>query len=158
MNTDNDKEEIFSKYGFFELNIRYGLSQRCDIGAELAFPPMVNLDTKYQFVGDDSSHIACSAGFGLGTIPLSDYLGGIGILLPLYASYHPSRKLAIYMSPRLYSSFAKESVPQYYAGISSGVKLGEDGALVLEYSCYTNFENDNELISQFVAALSYKIP
>jgi|UPI00037D6B25 hypothetical protein len=153
---NNKGEELFSRYHFWELNVRYGLAEKCDVGIELAFPLPTTLDIKYQFVGNDSSLIACSVGFGLSIYSIEHIFQSTGILLPLYASFHPAKEFALYISPRLYS-FLGEGDHLSYAGITSGMRLGGDFALLLEYSIYTIFGN-NEFASQLTGALSYKIP
>ena len=158
-NQKNGEGSLVSNYNFFEVNLRYGIHRKWDIGVELGLPALLFFDTKYQFAGDDSSKLACSVGLGIGLNPWNENLfDGFGILLPLYTSYHPSPEVAFYISPRLFSSIVKESKPGYLAGASAGIRLGRSGALVLEYSGYTNFKNDNEYISQVMAAFSLNIP
>lgn len=159
LNQKNDEGSLVSNYNFFEVNLRYGIHRKWDIGVELGLPALLFFDTKYQFAGDESSKLACSVGLGIGLNPWNEHLfDGFGILLPLYTSYHPSPGVAFYISPRLFSSIVKESKPGYLAGASAGIRLGKSGALVLEYSGYTNFKNDNEYISQVMAAFSLNIP
>ena len=159
LNQKSDEESIIWNYSFLEINLRYGIHRKWDIGVELGLPALIFFDAKYQFIGDNKSKIAYSAGFGLGLNPWGKQLfDGLGILLPLYTSYHPSPNFAIYLSPRLFSSIAKESKPGYFAGASAGIRLGTKVALVIEYSGYTNFKNDSNYISQLMVAFSYNIP
>lgn len=124
----------------------------------MGLPALLFFDTKYQLAGDDSSKLACSAGFGIGLNPWNEHmLDGFAILVPLYTSYHPSPGIAFYISPRLFSSIGKGNKPGYCAGASAGIRLGRTGALVVEYSGYTNFKNDGEYISQLMAAFAYNI-
>ncbi len=90
LNQKSDEESFISNYSFFEVNLRYGIHRRWDIGVEFGLPALLFFDTKYQFAGDDSSKLACSAGFGIGLNPWNEHLfDGFGILVPLYTSYHP---------------------------------------------------------------------
>ena len=138
-NVLNDEgEEPFSRIYFWELNIRYGLAEKCDIGVEIGLPAPIALDIKYQLIGNDTSFVACGAGLGIAVFSFSEM--NLGVILPLYLSIHPSEMIGIYTSPRFLSF--------YGVGITSGIRFGKDVALLLEYSIYTNFEYGNEYVSQ----------
>ena len=148
-NVLNDEgEEPFSRIHYSELNIRYGLAKRCDIGIEIGFPAPISFDIKYQLIGNDRSFMACGAGLGLTVFSFSEM--NFGVILPLYLSIHPLEMISIYTSPRYLSFFG--------VGITSGVRLGKDLAVLAEYSIYKNFDNDAECVSQLTGAISYKIP
>jgi len=89
-----------------ELNVRYGVASRLDVGLEIGLTALLSIDIKYQFIGNDSSLFACSAGVGCGLDVYQEKPNnGISILLPLYVSYHPKYNTAFYMSPRVLTSY-----------------------------------------------------
>lgn len=145
---NNDGGELISKIHFCELNIRYGLAEKCDIGVEIGLPTPITFDLKYQFIGNDTSFVAGGAGLGIAVFSFREM--SYGIILSLYLSIHPSEMISLYTSPR-HLSF-------YGVGITSGVRFGKDFAVIAEYSIYKNFDNDAEYVSQLTGAISYKIP
>ena len=153
-------KRCYSEFG--ELNIRFGISEKWDFGIEIALFMPITFNAKYQFVGNDSSLIACSAAIGLGTTSLEEFIlhdddKYIAVFLPLYASIHPSNWFGLYINPRIYSFFW-EGKPLYNVRIASGVRIGKKIAFLLEYLINTDHEYDNEISSQFIVALTYNIP
>jgi len=153
----SDGSNIFSDFHFWELNLRYGLFRNFDVGLEFVAYIPTTLDVKYQFVGTDNSLFAGSIGLGF-TIQSAQYgFREIGLLAPLYTSFHPFKEVAIFLSPRIYH-YHDNMNWHTYAGLSTGFRLGGALALVLEYDIYKILSTNPKTVSQAIAGLSYNIP
>jgi hypothetical protein len=109
-----------------EISLRYGITDKLDVGTKITLIGTGGVDAKYQFIGDGDSKFAGSAGLGLGYLTLD--LGGarstiVDLTIPAYFSYHPINAVALYVSPR----FLYRNVPgfsnTFFGGIG-GVRLG----------------------------------
>ena len=114
------------------------------------------LDFKYQFIGNENSKFATSTGLG--------YIFGLNaFLLPLYFSYHPTNKVAIYFSPRTINeyNFRSSMFINDLNGFAAGIKVGKSNSIIMEYSLYKNMSSNkqkylNQITIGFVLRRSYK--
>ena len=126
-----------------EVSVRYGVTDKLDVGLKLGVIGLTTLDAKYMLVGDHESPFALSAGasFGFVTVSSGDLRTGIyDIAVPVYASYHPAEWLAVYATPRynLRLFQGTETVPVSFLGTSAGVRIGKRFGVVAEYSYMAN--------------------
>ena len=109
-----------------EVSIRYGITDKLDVGGKLTLIGTGGVDAKYQFLGDEESTFAGSVGLGAGYLSID--LGGgsttiIDLTIPTYFSYHPITAVALYASPRfIYRNFPGAS-NTFFGGIG-GIRLG----------------------------------
>ena len=103
--TDSAFSNIIPTFSFPNLEVggRYGIIDKLDITLKMNTNLNVAVGTKYQFLGDQSSKFALATGLDVGTFGLG--LGLWNVQIPLYASFHPSPKVAIYASPRFIYQF-----------------------------------------------------
>jgi hypothetical protein len=126
-----------------DFNSRFGVYNNLDIGFKASTFPI--LDIKYQFIGNENSKFALSTGFG--------YIFGLNAyLLPLYFSYHPSDRLAIYLSPRTINeyNFHFNNISNDLNGFSTGFKFGKRNSIILEYSLYKETGSTPKIINQLM--------
>ena len=154
----SDGSNIFSDIHFWELNLRYGLFDRFDVGLEFFGSYPTTLDVKYQFAGTDSSIFACSIGAGFTVQSIRYGFSETGLQASLFTSFHPTKEIAIFLSPRMYHHSNENTHLQTYAGLATGFRLGGAFALILEYDLYTILSEDVDPVSQVIAGLSYNIP
>lgn len=125
-----------------ELGGRYGVSEKLDFGVRLNTSLNVLLDAKYQFVGDQESPFAVSAGAGFGTFGLITTSAALlNFQVPLYTSYHPTESIGIYLSPRYIgqfgTAFSETTGLLSYYGFNTGAEFGKDALrFALDYGFY----------------------
>jgi len=119
---ESNGSNVFSDFHFLELNLRYGLFKYFDVGLEFASAYPTTLDVKYQFAGTDSSIYACSIGFGFTVQSARSGFREIGVLVPLYTSFHPIKEVAVFLSPRVYC-YHDSMNWLTYTGLSTGFSL-----------------------------------
>lgn len=126
-NADSVNTEDFSIFApNIEIGGRYGISDKLDFGIRANTNLNVYADVKYQFVGDQESPVAVATGFGLGMFGFVTGSGGLfNFQIPLYASFHPTEKLDLYVAPR-------------YVG-QWGTVLGESSGLINYFGANVGF-------------------
>ncbi|MBL0099895.1 MAG: hypothetical protein IPP49_07475 [Saprospiraceae bacterium] len=86
-----------------EIGGRYGATDKLDITLRLNTNLNIGVGAKYQIVGDRLSDFAMGVGAEIGTFGLITGLWNAQI--PLYLSFHPSERMAIYATPRYIYQF-----------------------------------------------------
>jgi hypothetical protein len=131
-----------------DLGVRYGISDKLDVGAKISIIGTANVDAKYQFLGDKTSKIAGSVGLGGGYISLyvnSSKTHLYDFMLPMYFSYHPTNWLALYCSPKYvfritnnydYLNQITNRTNSHWYGATGGIRIGKRIAFLAEYSYY----------------------
>lgn len=138
-----------------EVGVRYGISDKMDIGAKISIIGTATADVKYQFLGDKKSTFAGSIGFGVGyfSININNFkTNNYDLMLPVYFSYHPVNWLSLYCSPKyiyrttssvdIYTNINNMSNSHWY-GATGGIRLGKRIAFLAEYSFFgaSNMKN-----------------
>jgi hypothetical protein len=152
---------------FLEGSLRYGVTDKIDVGARVTIIGTAVVDGKYQFLGNKTSKFAGSVGFGVGYLNIVS--GGnnseiFDLMAPVYLSYYPTEWLSIYTSPRYVyriNSYRTEEKftgmdNSHWYGITGGVRIGGKTAFIGEYSYFGN-NNINKPFSQITMGVSIGI-
>lgn len=151
-----------------ELDWRYGVTDKLDVGAKASLIGTSGAYAKYQFLGDKESVIAGSGGLGLGFLTIESGEGEFAtksrttdFYIPLFFSYHPTDWVGIYTSPRytlrnIKNSDVSESSSStsHWYGATTGIRLGKRVAPFIEYSFFTSSDATKPL-SQFTGGVSF---
>ena len=119
-----------------EVGGRYGVTEKLDVLIRLNTNFNFNAGVKYQLVGDRTSDFALGIGAELGTFGLLSGLWNAQI--PIYASYHPTEKFAIYLAPRYiyqFTSFAGLEGWSYVGG-NFGLLFGNKNKFGIDVGIY----------------------
>ncbi len=163
----SDLDTLNEKTVTGEIDWRYGVTDKLDVGVKASIIGTSGGYAKYQFLGDSESKFAGSGGIGLGFLTLSSGSGEFetkskttDVSVPLYFSYHPTDWVGIYTSPRytlrnIRNSDAdgSEGSTSHWYGATTGVKLGKKVAPFLEYSIFTSSDATKPL-SQVTGGIS----
>lgn len=151
---------------FVEVSTRYGLTDKLDVGARLTIIGTGVVDAKYQFLGDQESVFAGSAGLGLGHLSINsgDTKSRIyDVMVPLYFSVHPTEWFSAYASPRYVyriNSYTtgeeKGSSSTHWYGATGGIRVGKKFGAFLEYSRFGN-SDESTPFSQVTGGISIGI-
>lgn len=138
------EDETDTDFNIFVPNIeisgRYGISDKVDFGLRANTFLNILADVKVQIAGGQESPFAMSTGLGLGMFGFISGAGGLfNFQVPVYASYHPSENVDLYVAPRYIgqwgTTFEESSSLLNYYGANFGfltgrkVKFGIDLAL-----------------------------
>ncbi|MFN3555746.1 MAG: DUF5777 family beta-barrel protein [Bacteroidales bacterium] len=169
-----DDESISLKAPYFELAGRFGITERLDLGARLGLIGTAGLDLKYQFIGDNVSPFASSAGFGVSYVSISssDSSGDssnksesnlIDLTFPVTFSYHPTDFLGLYVAPKYVMRLNNYTVngesnsqSSGWLGATTGIRMGRKNALFVEYS-YFGSGSQESAFGQFMIGLGFNI-
>jgi hypothetical protein len=133
------------------LRVKYGWSDKFDLGINLDQSTFIGPCFKYQFLGDQNSKSAASIGlegsFLLGAFVFGNFTNYL--TTPLFLSAHPSDYVAIYFTPRFIHTsvyvFASETTDDLLGpgpklnvyGHSYGIVLGRKYKFALELSNFS---------------------
>lgn len=139
---------------------RYGVNDVVDLGIKFSTSSNILVDGKYQFIGDENSEFAAAGGGGFEFQTVNGEDQGLVYRLhfPLYFSYHPNEKSAIYATPRYIYQVVKGDNNSYFGGFSGGYshQISPKFSLVLEGSYYwprtQNTPSDGTNLFQFGVA------
>ncbi|MCB0642745.1 MAG: hypothetical protein KDC44_13950 [Phaeodactylibacter sp.] len=120
-----------------ELAGRFGVAENADVGLKVSTSLSVTAEGKYQFLGDKGEGFAMAIGGSIGT----QGIAGARVFqtqIPLYMSYHPTDKFAVYGSPAYIAQFGGILSGQtlQYAGFSAGVEFGRNVAVPIDFSWF----------------------
>lgn len=163
--TDVDTFERKSVTG--EVDVRYGVIDKLDVGIKVSLIGTSGGYAKYQFLGDEESPIAASAGLGLAFLTIESGEGEFAsksrttdFSIPLFFSYHPNEWLGIYATPRYTlrnisnsDSGSSESFTSHWYGVTTGIRLGKRIAPFFEYSIF-NSGDATQPLSQITGGVS----
>lgn len=119
-----------------EVGGKYGVTEKLDVLVRLNTNFNFNAGVKYQVVGDRTSNFALGLGVELGTFGL--FSGLWNAQVPVYASYHPTEKFTIYLSPRYiyqFSTFAGLEGWSYVGG-NFGLLFGTKNKFGIDVGIY----------------------
>jgi hypothetical protein len=120
-----------------ELGGRYGIIDKLDLTVKVNTNLNFALGAKYQILGDRQSKFALAAGAEAGTFGL--FLGIWNLHLPVYASFHPSDRIAFYASPRYvyqFNSFGEILSSWNYLGGNAGILIGRKHKFGIDIGYY----------------------
>ena len=142
---DELTEDLFVVLPILELAGRYGVAENWDVGLKVSTSLNYMAETKYQFLGDKDDGFAMAIGGSIG-------YQGTGVFnifqgqIPLFMSYHPTDRFAVYLSPAYIAQFggdlSGESIQ--YAGFSTGVEFGRNVAIPIDFSWFKFVNTDAE--------------
>ncbi len=147
-----------------EIDWRYGITDKLDIGVKASILGTAGGYAKYQFLGDQESKFAASGGAGLGYLTIESGTDEnkskttiVDYYVPLNLSYHPKEWIGIYTSPRYTlrtakSNDSKASASHWY-GTTTGIRLGKKVAPFIEYSIFGSNASSKPL-SQITGGIS----
>lgn len=150
-----------------EIDWRYGITDKLDVGVKASIIGTSGAYAKYQFLGDDESAFAGSGGVGLGFLTIESGSGEFktkskttDVSVPLYFSYHPNDWFSIYTSPRYTLRNIKntdvdssDGSTSHWYGATTGVRLGKRIAPFIEYSIFDG-SNATKPLSQITGGIS----
>lgn len=102
---------------------RYGVGSKTDIGLKVSTGLTIVFDIKQQLVGDQQSKFALAVGGAAGAFPAGALVYQFHI--PVYLSFHPSEKIAWYLTPRYVNQGISGAGSANYLGSSVGVLFGK---------------------------------
>lgn len=167
-NADSDSLDV-SDFSIFAPNIeiggRYGVSEKIDFGIRANTNLNIYADVKYQFVGDQESPVAVATGFGLGMFGFVVGTGGLfNFQIPLYASFHPTESLDLYVAPRYVgqwgTAFGESSGLINYFGANVGFLTGNRTKFGVDIGYYGLSNNDtgfNDSLFQIGFGMKFRI-
>lgn len=122
-----------------EIMGQFGIAERLDLGVKLSSSANLQAYGKYQIAGNMKSKFAASLGGGFTYQFAGD--DGTNIFrthLPIYLSYHPGEKQAVYATPRFVYQFVSDDNNSYFLGSSLGFsnRFSENFTGFLEGSFY----------------------
>lgn len=169
LDSESDSVNVNNDFSIFAPNIeiggRYGISEKVDFGIRANTNLNIFADVKYQFVGDQESPFAMSAGFGLGMFGFVSTSGGLfNFQIPLYASYHPQDNLDLYISPRYIgqwgTTFGESSGLINYFGANAGFLTGRKTKFGIDVAYYGLSNSDtgfDDTLFQIGFGMKFKI-
>ncbi|HAP60463.1 MAG TPA: hypothetical protein DCR93_13545, partial [Cytophagales bacterium] len=135
--------------------VRYGLTNRLDMGLRIGGITLPTLDAKYMLLGDHDSKTALSIGASVGgagyTADTGDNSRISEFSVPVYASLYPTNWLALYVTPRFIGRYdatltngnnGRGQVFQSWMGGTAGIRLGKRFGVVTEFSSFPVY-NEN---------------
>lgn len=148
-----------------EIGGRYGITDKIDFGMRANTNLNIYADVKYQFVGDQESLVAVSTGFGLGLFGFVTGTGGLyNFQIPLYASFHPTDKLDLYVAPRYVgqwgTAFGESSGLINYFGANVGFLTGNRTKFGVDIGYFGLSNSDtgfNDSLFQIGFGMKFKI-
>jgi hypothetical protein len=147
---DINDEDILITFPNTEINYKYGVTEKLDIGAKVSTNFNGSTYAKYQLVGDQSSQFALSPGLEIGAILGSAY----SLSIPIYMSIYPTENLSININPRLMYQFVSTGTTEAatYLGGNFGLLFGTKHKFGIDIGYYNvglNEENQSLLTFGF---------
>ncbi len=135
----NDIPSVFLPV--MEVGGRYGVGRNVDVGLRLSTSLNFLIDGKYQFIGDQESPFAMAVGGAFGGFMVSVANSSLlNFQVPLYASYHPTEKLHLYLTPRYIGQFGSvgslSSDLLNYTGANAGILFGKKTKFGIDIGYY----------------------
>ena len=151
-----EEKVLLLPYG--ELNNYYGVTENLDLGIRLSSSLYGALTFKQQLIGGKDSPGAVAIGGSFGAF-LQDGIRGWDVRLPVFFSFHPYKKLDIYMNPNyIYQFGGALEATQHLYGSNIGlvirnkiVHVGFDAGL------YNFFEGDAAVEQIGTLGMSIKV-
>jgi hypothetical protein len=161
-----DSAGVLNNKPLVGVNLHYGALDKLNVGISINQALFLAGNLKYQFIGNLESRFASSlgfnAGFNFGAVLFGNFSSYVSV--PIYFSYHPSKLISIYLTPRyiatsqyLFSSPNKNTKLGYQRelyrfGGAYGVIIGDRHKVALEVS---NFSKDLIHPTQFSVGYLY---
>jgi len=165
-NSDSIDSGDFSIFApTLEIGGRYGVTDRIDFGIRANTNLNIYADVKFQLVGDQESPVAVATGFGLGLFGFITGTGGLyNFQIPLYASFHPTDNLDLYVAPRYVgqwgTAFGKSSGLINYFGTNVGFLMGRRTKYGVDIGYYGLSNSDtgfNDSLFQIGFGMKFRI-
>lgn len=131
---------LYPTIGF---SLKYGIGKKTDLYARAVSNFGFNAGFKHQLIGANSSKFALSTGADVGILMIPGVLQDDYIIpnaqIPIYASFHPSEKFALYLNPRYVYQFKsdKDVNDYHYYGSNFGVIYGKKLKFGLDLGIYS---------------------
>lgn len=119
---------------FAEISYKFGVSDKLDIGGRANTFLNIAANVKYNLIGGHDAGFALATGLELGMF------GGLNVWnvqVPLFASFHPSEKLSVYLSPKyIFQTAGTEADGAHYLGSNIGILIGKTHKLGFDLAYY----------------------
>ena len=154
---DNLAEDIDGVIPAFNAKYAYGLKPKLDIGISASSGGNGQLFTKYQFLGNQESKFAASVGLKVGAQFLfTEGTNPIRVHAPLYFSYHPTEKYALFINPMYIRQFIKNDHNSDFMGLTAGSSFYIGGNELAFGASYYNIKTGREASQLFLLGMGYK--
>lgn len=119
----------------FAMAYKKGVTQDLDMGIRMSTSFNANLFAKYHIYGDAGSTTNLALGMEMGTILFWVY----ELHFPVYLSYHPTDRMALYFTPRFVRQFGLEAGRSRYnyGGANFGLLFGKKKKLGLDMGLFS---------------------
>ncbi|HAP59943.1 MAG TPA: hypothetical protein DCR93_10740 [Cytophagales bacterium] len=118
--------------------VRYGITERLDVGAHAGVFIIPHIDIKYRYLGTNSSPWAASLGAVVGSA------GDPTAFLTHVTSYHPKENLAFYGA--LLGGYNTYGIADFVQG-NVGAQFGSDWRISTEVGYMVRISNENVLLT-----------
>lgn len=158
-----------------QLSYTYGLGKRLDVGANLSLA-ITGLHAKYQVVGDQDSDFCLATGiqynyFGVRQSATSgssqdSRISLSNLAIPLYTSWHPTERFALYLTPKLIRLGGQKSAQSnspdviWMTGVTPGLEFGGRARVIVEaniISPLTTTDNFSKTFATFAVGGKFRI-
>jgi hypothetical protein len=141
--TENKLEDIpIIVYPNIAMSFKYGIGNRTDLYGKGGTNMGYNVGFKHQLIADRSSKFALATGAEIGILIIPSFFQDgysiPNIQIPIYTSYHPSDKFAVYLTPRYMYQFKseKDTNDYLYYGGNLGLMYGKKHKIGLDFGLY----------------------
>jgi len=118
---DNTFEDVDGVVPAANIQYHYGLKPKFDIGISASSGGNGQIFAKYQFLGNQASKFAASMGLKVGAQFLFvEETHLLRVHIPLYLSYHPSEKYALFINPMYTKQLIKGDTDSNFTGLTTG--------------------------------------
>jgi hypothetical protein len=155
---DSFDNEFIPRFIFpnIEVGGRYGVGEKLDLTLKVNTNLNLGVGAKYQILGDRTSDFAMAVGGEVGTFGL---VSGIwNAQIPVYLSYHPSEKVALYASPRYILQFSTigDIGGWQYVGGNVGALFGSRHKFGIDLGLYSVGANGLNRVKLITAGIGGK--
>ena len=153
---DNLTEDIDGVIPAANIRYAYGLKPKLDIGISASSGGNGQIFAKYQFLGNQESKFAASVGLKIGTQFLfTEDAGPLRIYFPLFLSFHPSEKIALFLNPMYTKQMVKNDHDSDFLGLTAGSCLYFKGNELAFGASLYNIKTGRESDNLFMLGLGY---
>lgn len=136
------------KTGNIESLVKYGLTEKLDVGLRLSILGYAGLYAKYHLIGQNEALFNLAVGIDGNILiapPLSLAFDNYQITLPLYMSFHPKENITIYITPKYsyYSNYSSKSRIVEFKGGNMGLKFGKKVKVGLDFGIFQTILHEN---------------
>ena len=156
---DNTYEDVDGVVPNVSLKYAHAMNSKLDLGVSITSGGNAQLITKYQFAGNQTSKYALALGFKLGIQALyTDQVHPIRLYFPLYFSYHPTPKYALFLNPMLAKQLVQGDHNSNFYGLTAGTNLYLKNNELAIGASYQSVQTGREISQFFMLGLGLTHP